>query len=680
MLQSAALLTPTTVSPDEEGNEDLDEDQFDPDSILKNLDFETKANLAMLVSQQSSREDFRCVLQRALDFLDHRVTTNRPRRGPSFNASAKALGRALLQDPSFGSTSTEGEYSQTCRDNQPNDPDFIPDTSRETTEPMSLAAMKTVLRLKEKLTHAALKKLYPRYRPGNIKWYEECVAAGGPIQAKIKRVNDGVLEKIKAERDADRFVDGRMIRRWGLEIADEVNLPRTYFKASHTWLYKLKKKGRIGSRRVTEYVTRSDANSQDVIDERIDGFLSAYERLSPRYPRRLIINTDQTGFNYEITHKRTLTYIGERDVRLRIDQKNKMTHSYTAQPTITREGRTFGKLFLVMQEAQRGTFGPIVERRVRQLEAEYGNIRVMASHSGKLTGDHFMAWIADVFHPAVNATLRTLDTDTDIESVLSGVETLSVDDDVFDSYEEPPRSPSAQNVRIETPPRPHSHTVCNPTERNNRTYWRCYKSPHTMLLADAWSGQTSRETLLDLHRRGVQYLEIPKKTTKFIQPLDVYFNLQYKKFVKFVFEAAMDPSSGVPISYLTSREGIINTHSLIWNQFASEAYTDMLRYAWHNTDPHWSFDEMVNHPKPRGVIEIQFENLNASKCQHHDHDEGPCQRPAYIRCAHCGKNLCIKHFLDRVCFHEIDDGERAGPSGVTRPPRPTYDSDSDDSK
>lgn len=416
----------------------------------------------MLVSQQSSREDFRGVLQRALDLLDHRATTSRPRRGQSYNASAKAHGRAMLGDPTFGSTASEGEYSQTCRARQPIDPEYRSEIAKGTSEPMSLASMKNILKLKSKLTNAALKRIYPKYRPGDLEWYRQCVEAGGPIPSKIKQINEGVLDRTRQEREANRYVDGDLIRRWALEIADELDLPRTYFRASHTWLYKLKKKGRIASRRVTEYISRGENEAQDQIDESIDGFLSMYERLSQRYARRLIMNTDQTGFNYELTHERTLSFIGERDTRLVVDNKNKMTHSYTSQPTITRDGKTFGKLLLVMQEPARGDFGPIVDRRVRQLERDYGNIRVMASQSRKLTADHFRQWINDVFNPAINATLRTLDTDTKIE----GIETSSIDDDVFEGEEETPRTVSSPNVHVH--PHPNEH-VCAPAERNNRT-------------------------------------------------------------------------------------------------------------------------------------------------------------------------------------------------------------------
>ena len=106
---------------------------------------------------------------------------------------------------------------------------------------------------------------------------------------------------------------------------------------------------------------------------------------------------------------------------------------------------------------------------------------------------------------------------------------------------------------------------------------------------------------------------------------------------------------------MASRAGIVNMHSLVWNQFGSEAYTDMLRYAWHKTDPSFSDSELSSRPPPPMVHEINFNFDKSRRC------EMNCTNFAFIKCAHCGKHLCLKHFLDRACFHEVNDA-RAGPS------------------
>lgn len=391
-----------------ESDEEPVEDGEDPDQILMSLDFETKQNLAMIMSQDRSRQDMRELLQRTIDYIDHRSIADRPRRVETFNTSAKALGRALLNDPRFGSTSEESD----CRPPESphhSDSDYC-EAGQEACTHLSVTSMRKILELRAKnRSHAAIGRIYPKYRKDKIDYYRKCVQQGEPVISKMRNVNEGVLRKIIDARRNGRAIHGYNIRRWGLELADEFNVSREYFKASHSWLFKLKKNGRIGSRKITEFISRSENNQQDQIDERIDQFLSEYEQRAPRFPRRLIINMDQTPFNYEPTNKRTLSFVGERDTRVSIDQRNRMTHSFSSQPMMTRDGKVFGKLLLVMQEP-RGEFGPVVKRRVLELEREYGNIRVFASKSGKLSTDLIQDWVNEIFYPALRLTLRSVDT------------------------------------------------------------------------------------------------------------------------------------------------------------------------------------------------------------------------------------------------------------------------------
>lgn len=480
---------PTTPRSGE--NEDqFDKEAEDPDQVLLGLDFETKSNLATFFSQTRSRDELQAILQRTIDMMNHRPLPERSRRHETYNSTAKTLGRALLNDPRFGSTSEESD----CIPQLSSQEEYC-EPALDSCESMSTAAMKKILELREKgRSHASMKKLYPKYRRDKLDHYRRCVDAGSTVVNNIRRVNAGVLARIASARGAGQPVHGYNIRRWGLELADQYNISRRYFSASPTWLYKLKKTGRIGSRKVTEYISRSENNQQDVIDSRIDQFLSDYERISYHFARRLIINMDQTPFDYEIANQRTLSFIGERDTRLHVDQKNKISHSFTAQPMITRDGKIFGKLLLVLQETTKnGTFGPRILPEVQELERRYGNIRVYASKSGKLTAELIRDWIEEVFKPAVRATLTSVDTDTDIGSDL---ETMSIDDDAF---EDPP-------VEQE------------PLERMSfpalakRAPGKCYTKPHTLLIADSWGGHAKPLEEEGNLGNGIEYLEIPDHT------------------------------------------------------------------------------------------------------------------------------------------------------------------------
>lgn len=108
----------------------------------------------------------------------------------------------------------------------------------------------------------------------------------------------------------------------------------------------------------------------------------------------------------------------------------------------------------------------------------------------------------------------------------------------------------------------------------------------------------------------------------------------------------------------------MNMISLIWNQMQSDQYRDLYLYSWHNTDPNFNNDELSTVPQNiKTVNDIQFKKVEGD-CEHSSGGH-KCNRPAFIRCSHCGEKLCIRHFLERVCFH-ADRLDEPGPSGVQR--------------
>lgn len=68
---------------------------------------------------------------------------------------------------------------------------------------------------------------------------------------------------------------------------------------------------------------------------------------------------------------------------------------------------------------------------------------------------------------------------------------------------------------------------------------------------------------------------------------------------------------------MTTRETVINLHSLIYNQFQAPVYRDMIRYAWHNTDRSYTDAELDQaRVPPRMVQDIQFEFDQSKLCEH----------------------------------------------------------------
>lgn len=125
---STTTTSTTTSNPQDLESEFMDVDEFNPDAILARLDGDMKINLAILSEGAISREALKQTLYRLLDILEHRPQREN-RRGPNLNIIAKAIGRVLLQDSRFGSSSDEVEL-ELPRDNLRSskaDPNFAPE-------------------------------------------------------------------------------------------------------------------------------------------------------------------------------------------------------------------------------------------------------------------------------------------------------------------------------------------------------------------------------------------------------------------------------------------------------------------------------------------------------------------------------------------------------------------------
>ena len=166
----------------------------------------------------------------------------------------------------------------------------------------------------------------------------------------------------------------------------------------------------------------------------------------------------------------------------------------------------------------------------------------------------------------------------------------------------------------------------------------------SLLLLDSWSDQTytglsdrasgSRE--LNLHTKIM-----PPKTTKYYQPLEVYFFLQYKLFARRI-EENIRHDEGKTVK-LHDRIFTFKLHSLIYNQLSAPQYKPMLRYAW-KASGYVSKDM----PLPiRNVLDINFVGLDICSIPE-------CDCSSAIICSWCEIQLRLQHCLLTPHYHDVE--------------------------
>lgn len=647
-IRQTETTTPSTYEDDEqmsidEGTEcDLDSGEGEVQS---------RGQLAAeLFPETISVDRVRKIFKRGLEILENRqLTRSRKRQCVLDDVDQDAINTirwlagddAVSSEASSQSTISQPQ-SQESSGSCPNDV-LIDGTSRR----VSIETMQNILRLhRDGQSEKSIKGKYRWFSRQYIPRFESRLESN-QSRFKYEQIDNYVWLKVEDALNNKLPVHDYMIRNWGLERADQIGASR--FTGSHTWVLKFKKRHDYVGRKVTGYESRAEAAQQDDIAASKLRFVEAFRLVRNQFPFNRIVNVDQSDFKYEKSNLRVIARKGDRDVVIRVDSKNKNTHSYTLQPMIARDGTLAGKLLICLHE-DKDEFGPRIEPKVRRIESDLGNVVVIPSTSGKMTSRLIQEWLNSVVEPEMQRRLEQ--EQHEYEEVSSdGTELYSLS--------------SSGNVIEEPQPGPSwaSNPLANLTEeqRNilairNTSVFR--ERPRLLLLADAWGGHSSQRIADDLAGRHILELKIPKHTTGYLQPLDVNFFRQYKRFWKLLTERALYEGS---IQNITSRLGVINMNGMIWNQFSAPVYRDMILYAWRHTDPLFEIEELDVGPRPRMVDDIQFKFNRSHFCE----VEG-CSNRAFIRCSHCQRHLCLDHFLGRACFHRGNDTAPARPYSFER--------------
>ena len=143
------------------------------------------------------------------------------------------------------------------------------------------------------------------------------------------------------------------------------------FQASLRWAADFKARHKIRQRKVTKFISKRDMPILEKTVEAAEKYQKQTKKLISKYIPDFVINTDQTGCNDQTTYNRSLDFQGVKTVLVK-KKRFELTHSYTAQYSITASGKLLLKVFLCMQEVYK--FGLLLSKKFEALENEFINV------------------------------------------------------------------------------------------------------------------------------------------------------------------------------------------------------------------------------------------------------------------------------------------------------------------
>ncbi|GFY52652.1 putative deoxyribonuclease TATDN2 [Trichonephila inaurata madagascariensis] len=187
-------------------------------------------------------------------------------------------------------------------------------------------------------------------------------------------------------------------KQWALSAAGQFK--DFEFKASERWVKKFKKEHKIRQRKITKYLSQKETATLEEILKSAETFRIQTLHLMPKFDKDFVINTDQTGCQYQSTFNRTLADKGSKTIFVKRQDINKLTHTYTAQYALTLSGKLLPKVFVCLQEPT-GKFGPRVQKIVEEYSQKYKNIIITSSKSGKLSTELYIDFLQNCLKPYV---------------------------------------------------------------------------------------------------------------------------------------------------------------------------------------------------------------------------------------------------------------------------------------
>ncbi|GAU88554.1 hypothetical protein RvY_01235 [Ramazzottius varieornatus] len=162
-----------------------------------------------------------------------------------------------------------------------------------------------------------------------------------------------------------------------------------------------------------------------------------------------------------------------------------------------------------------------------------------------------------------------------------------------------------------------------------------------ILLADSWRTYSDQEAVLEFKPEELEYEMItsPPKVTGDIQPLDRLFFRMCKDFFRKITNFIILHSLPLQVHH---RDVILKMHSLVYQQFQSPRFGDLVSQAWHLCG---YTDESFDYVNP---TEFSFPEKLTGHCDHEN-----CDDRLLLKCGWCKAPLCFHHFYDQYHLCKI---------------------------
>jgi len=169
----------------------------------------------------------------------------------------------------------------------------------------------------------------------------------------------------------------------------------------------------------------------------------------------------------------------------------------------------------------------------------------------------------------------------------------------------------------------------------------CKNVPNiSVLLLDSWTAQNEKSIVESTPADKVIIVKtIPKGTTGYVQPLDVYGFRIWKQFVRYFYDLIVLNDFDINIHL---RNNLLKMQSITHNQLSSPRFQNMWRYSWYKCG-------YIDVKPPTFVNPVEFcykQDCMSCFCD-------ICEGDTVAKCAWCKQSLCIDHFF--VNIHYCDN-------------------------